>query len=48
MSKYRISYSEIITDEELKELTEEGTLEEYLWAFLRPEGDDWEVEEIDV
>lgn len=45
--KYKISYSEVITDEELKEMTDSGSLEDYLWECVRPEGDEWEVEEID-
>lgn len=45
--KYRISYIEEITDEELAEMTDEGDLDSYLWECLRPEGDEWKVEEIE-
>lgn len=42
--KYIITYKTEVTDEELKE-DWKCSLEDYLWEHLRPEGDDYTIEE---
>lgn len=52
MRKWKISYTEEMTEEDIRAITGEETmpieevLDDYLWCNLHPEGDEWDVEEV--